>query len=236
LTYENSRKSRCTRQIGHQLLTDWTETTEIDSGDYEHFVPQQSDFIVNLLEVDPELYTSPLLRLSILRFLRDRNIDARESDAAYVTIGDILNYFEPARISRRIAAANVRRLLSGRLIEPYAPVELDDASEQTRVRLSHAGRQHYELCFSRWEAAYLLDMGLVTPLRDHSVAELIRRQYHESSRWADLAKIIRVFANYLLNEDKQYVAIPSLDIYEGQREMRQAFELTWGADLDGDGA
>lgn len=30
-TYENSRKSQCTRQIGHQLLTDWTETTEIDS-------------------------------------------------------------------------------------------------------------------------------------------------------------------------------------------------------------
>jgi hypothetical protein len=30
-TCTKGRKSHCTRRIGHQLLTDWTETTEIDT-------------------------------------------------------------------------------------------------------------------------------------------------------------------------------------------------------------
>jgi hypothetical protein len=44
-------------------------------GDYDAFKQNQSEFVLNLFEVQPDAMTSPLLRVSLLRLLMDRHFD-----------------------------------------------------------------------------------------------------------------------------------------------------------------
>ncbi len=38
-----------------------------------------------------------------------------------------------------------------------------------------------------------------------------------------------MFVGYLIDEDRRFVGVPSLDSYRGQREIREQFAAVWKA-------
>jgi energy-coupling factor transporter ATP-binding protein EcfA2 len=143
-------------------------------GEYNHFYQPESDYILNLFEVNSNSMTSPLLRLSILRFLRDAHSESG-SEQIYRTVEDILNYFEPATVNRVLVKEHIKALLDYRLVEPYDPTD-NHIYEAQRVKITHSGRIHYEFVFDdKKESSYMSEMALITPVCNQTYITYVRR-------------------------------------------------------------
>ena len=57
--------------------------------DYSNFYQENSDFVLNLFSIRPDQITSPLVKLSLLRILSDRENQYQGQDEAYLTVEDI---------------------------------------------------------------------------------------------------------------------------------------------------
>ncbi|GAG65468.1 unnamed protein product [marine sediment metagenome] len=140
-------------------------------GDYKWFNPKNSEFILNVFTVNPKRITSPLLKLSLLRLLINKDSQSKDVEETYLSVDNIINYFEPAGIPSSIIKENLRELLSYRLIQPYDPTD-QVVYEDQRLRVSHSGRIHCE--FSLTKDSYVSHMALVTPIRHYALVSGIR--------------------------------------------------------------
>jgi hypothetical protein len=48
--------------------------------------------------------------------------------------------------------------------------------------------------------------------------------------WDEWRRLRKAFASYLLDEDRRHIAVPTLETYRGQRELREKFAKEWGVD------
>ncbi len=196
-------------------------------GDYTYFCQDDSHYVLNLFEVNPEGVTSPLTRLSILRILLDKDAGTTAPDKSYITVDDVINYFEPARLSRTILKEHLSVLLAYRLIEPYDPTE-NHVYEDQRIRITHSGRIHYEFCFERGEAGYMGQIAWTTPMRDFAAVDRIRDLRRRGKLdWNNWRQIFSWFIEYCLVEDEKFFSLPSNDSYIGQRRMRDELRHVW---------
>jgi predicted type IV restriction endonuclease/energy-coupling factor transporter ATP-binding protein EcfA2 len=196
-------------------------------GEYTHFNQSESNYILNLYEIRAEEITSPLIRMSILKLLMDKDSETTSSENSYITVDDILNYFEPARLARSAIKEHLSVLLSYRLIEPYDPTDTKVYEEQ-RVRVTHSGRIHYEFAFDRQDAVYLGQMAFATPMRYLAIFSCIHdRKKSTKLVWEDWLQIFSWFVEYCLSEDEKFVSLPNNDAYLGQRRLRNELRQTW---------
>jgi energy-coupling factor transporter ATP-binding protein EcfA2 len=196
-------------------------------GEYNHFYQQESSFILNLFEVDSNAITSPLLRLSILRLLIDVYSDTADSEKIYLSIEDILNYFEPATVSRTVVKDHIKALLDYRLVEPYDPTD-SHIYESQRVKITHCGRIHYEFVTDDKEGVYMSEMALMTPVSSQDyiskARELMKRGKLSAQDWRT---IIKWFVEYCLAQDRLYLSLPKSDSYLSQKTLRESLHLAW---------
>jgi hypothetical protein len=196
-------------------------------GEYNHFYQQDSSFILNLFEVDSNAVTSPLLRLSILRLLIDVYSYTADSEKIYLSIEDILNYFEPATVSRTVVKAHIKALLDYRLVEPYDPTDIH-IYESQRVKITHCGRIHYEFVTDDKEGVYMSEMALMTPVSSQDyiskARELMKRGKLSAQDWRT---IIEWFIEYCLAQDQLYLSLPKSDSYLSQKTLRESLHLAW---------
>jgi energy-coupling factor transporter ATP-binding protein EcfA2 len=195
-------------------------------GDYNHFYQQDSNFILNLLEVDSNAVTSPLLRLSILRLLIDVYSSTSESEKIYLHVEDILNYFEPATVGRSIVKEHLKTLLNYRLIEPYDPTDTD-VYETQRVKVTNCGRIHYEFVADDREGVYMSEMALMTPVSSQEYISKTRDLLKEKLSGEDWRKIIEWFVDYCLIQDQIFISLPNSSSYQSQRGLRENLRRTW---------
>jgi energy-coupling factor transporter ATP-binding protein EcfA2 len=196
-------------------------------GEYNHFYQAESDYILNLFEVSPNSMTSPLLRLSILRFLLDAHSEVG-TENTYRTVEDILNYFEPATVNRSLVKQHLKVLLEYRLIEPYDPTD-NCIYESQRVNITYSGIIHCEFIFDdRKEASYMSEMALMTPVRSQQYINYVRSLLNDTKlEWKDWKDIIQCFVEYCMHEDKLYLQLPQTRSYENQRNLRKRLLSTW---------
>ena len=203
-------------------------------GDYNHFHQQESDFILNLFEIDSNAVTSPLLRLSILRLLMDVYSDNSDPEKTYLSINDILNYFEPATVSRTIVKEYLKLLLNRRLIEPYDPTETC-IYESLRVKITHCGRIHYEFVTDDKDGAYMSEMSLMTPVSSQEYILKSKELLIENEKLSDQdlqrirnsQKIVKWFVEYCLEKDHLYISLPNFPSYQSQKTLREILYKTW---------
>jgi hypothetical protein len=86
---------------------------------------------------------------------------------------------------------------------------------------------HMEFAFAKQQASYMQQMALTTPIRSHSVLDRIREIMKSKLSWSDWRDLVYTFAEYCLDEDARYVAIPNAADYHGQREVRDGFRAVW---------
>ncbi|AFY66725.1 hypothetical protein [Geitlerinema sp. PCC 7407] len=204
-------------------------------GEYNYFSQQESSFILNLFEIDSNSITSPLLRLSILRLLMDVYSDtASDTEKIYLSADDILNYFEPATVSRTIVKEHLKSLLDRRLIEPYDPTDIN-IYESQRFKVTHCGRIHYEFVTEDKSGTYMGEMALVTPVVSHEYASKIRQVLEENDKLSDQdlqknineQKIVRFFVEYCLEQDKLHISLPKSTAYRSQEILREVLFRNW---------
>jgi energy-coupling factor transporter ATP-binding protein EcfA2 len=197
-------------------------------GDYNHFFQQDSSFILNLFEVSPDSVTTPLIRLSILRFLMDASGDREESDKMYRSVEDILNYFEPMSIGHLVVRQHLKALLDYRLVEPYDPTEIH-IHEQLRIKITPCGRIHSEFATENSEGAYMSEMALMTPVVSREYALAIRDilSSHEKLSGFNWRTIIRHFVTYCIQQDDIHLSLPGNSSYDSQRVLRRTLRSIW---------
>ncbi|QIE43292.1 cold shock domain-containing protein (plasmid) [Rhodobacteraceae bacterium SC52] len=193
-------------------------STALICGQNKMFRLDQSDFVLDLFEIDSSLISSPLLRLRILILLLDKQRSVHDPLESFLTCSEIEQYFEVIGVSAQITRSNIQTLLNSRLVEPYNPTEGQVVAGQS-VSISTSGEMHAELALH--DSAYVSQMALVTPIRDHVVATEIKSvnegklpNYRRSN------EIRAKFLDYCAKQDAVFCKIPERnDNYANQRSL-----------------
>jgi hypothetical protein len=195
-------------------------------GDYNQYNEEMNHFVLNVFTVSAEDLGTPLMRLSILKLLAEREARASDSEKSYLTVEEILNYFESTGATRTSIKWHLQAFLNYRLVEPYDPTE-QTVYEDQKVRITHCGQIHLE--FALQNEPYLTHVGLATVVRNHSSIDAIREILKRTGKRtrADWLDIIRNFAEYCLDQDRSFFACPTAAVYEGQQALRVEFNGRW---------
>lgn len=193
-------------------------------GNYNHFNSSDSEFVLNVFAIKPDQVTSPLLKLSILRLLIDKDNQCKDLDEAYMSVREIISYFEPTGVVRSLVRAHLQELLEFRLIQPYDPTD-HQIQEGLRLKVSHSGRIHTE--FSLGDDSYVSYMALITPMRSYDIVNEIRQMMKSKLEREDWLNLISKFMTYCLYEDELFISLPKLVPYDGQSQLRHELGMKW---------
>ncbi len=192
--------------------------------DYSQFNQEANDYILNLFIVARDQVTSPLIKLSIIRLLMDREAQSSNVENTYMTVEDIQNYLEPCGLGRLVVRTHLKNLLDYRLVEPYDPTD-QGVYETQRLRVTHCGQIHYE--FALRDDVYVTSMALTTGVRSGDLVAELRDIKSRKMGKGDWLEISKIFIKYILREDEAFVSIPTMDMYKGQAQMRNELRNCW---------
>lgn len=196
-------------------------------GDSNHFQQEVNAHSVNLLHVQGNDITSPLLPVSLLRFFIDVDTQGGEEVLArHATLEDAINYFSAMGIPASTTRWNVLRLCNALLLSPYNTAELEH-TESSLFRITPSGRLHSEWATSN--VPYITEMALTTHMRSCVQRDDLLSYWSAGGKKnrEDWEAIIDCFAQYVLNEDSTFVQVPNVISYASQRFLRQQFKQRW---------
>lgn len=200
-------------------------------GNHSYFNSSDSEFILNLFTIRPEHVSSPLLKLSLLRLLIDKDVLRKDLEEAYVSVEDIMNYFEPAGVARPVIRTQLQELLEFRLIQPYDPTD-QEIYEDQRLRISPSGRMHSR--FSLNDDSYVCHMALVTPVSNYDIIRNIRDIMESRLSRSEWIQITSTFMKYWIEQDKLFISLPKSPAYDRQSQLRQDLNMKWVTTKNGE--
>lgn len=189
-------------------------------GEYNRFKQDAHEYVLNVFALEVGSLNSPLLRLSILRLLLDKENAATEELGAYIAFEELDHYFESMGVTTRPTLAGVQELVAYRLIEPYEPT-VNETTPTTRLAVTSSGHMHFEMCFN--DPVYVEQMALTTPVRSGSLIQGMRAIVGNKMSLPEWTTLRRDFAKYCLAEDSQLMSCPTHHDYVSQVEMRRQF-------------
>lgn len=190
-------------------------------GDYNKFKQEAHEYVLNLFALEAGCLNSPLLRLSILRLLIDKENAASDDLGAYITFEEIDHYFENMGAATRAVHAGVEEMVKYRLIEPYEPT-VEEITPTTRLAVTPSGHMHFEMCINY--AVYLEQMALTTPIRSEAKIRSMREATGHKMGVAEWVVVKQEFVEYCLSEDTQLLSCPSHPDYTSQIQLRREFK------------
>lgn len=201
-------------------ITDTRIVQALLLGDYNKFRQEAHEYVLNLFTLESGCLNSPILRLSILRLLLDRENAASEDLGAYIAFEEINHYFENMGVATQPIMAGVEEMVKYRLIEPYEP-NIEDITPTTRLAVTASGHMHFEMCFN--DSAYLQQMAQTTAIRSEATIRFLRNIMAQKMSFPEWAQVRRIFAEYCLNEDAHLMNTPSHSDYASQTRLRSDF-------------
>lgn len=185
---------------------------------YNYYPTGQNEFVQNIFALSTEVETTPLISLRVLRMLRDAKHHDSSGFEDYVTIEQMLDYFQAIGIERRATLLSIDALLKSGLCFSYDPTITDINSVQ-KVQLSPSGLQH--LHWGTWNEVYIGSMLQITPISDEMIHEnlLLIADISSHGNWK---RSVILFLEYLLREDKLYSKIIDHESYLGQVKLINA--------------
>lgn len=196
-------------------------------GESNHFSQDSSNFVVNNFEVQGDDLTSPLLRLRILNFFRDIEIQSgQDIQKSHALVEDAINYFNSMGVSQTAVKAHIQRLASSHLLATYDAAE-QKIKEDSLLRITPSGKIHYE--WGLKNQTYIIEAALVTPLRICQTRDKLMNLWMASGKKnrEDWDELVRKFAEYCLDEDRTFCAVPEMDSYKSQKSLRDQFQNRW---------
>jgi hypothetical protein len=188
-------------------------------GEYDRHVDQSSEFVTNVFHTEASRPYSPLLLLSVLELLAGvKNRSGSNPAESYVSVADLISYFEPCQVEADDVREVTKLLLKRRLIQPLE-ADRDECSDAVKVSLTPAGEAHQEMAYG--DVVYAEQMAMTTGVR----LDAVRAQLSVHTRnWADRgARLVKEFLEYVANEDDRKTSVPPAANYASQRKMRAEF-------------
>lgn len=189
-------------------------------GEYIKFKQEAHEYVLDVFTLETGFLNSPLLRLSILRLLMDKENASSDELDIYIAFEEIDHYFENMGVATRCVLVAVETMVKYRLIEPYDP-NVEVITPTTRLAVTSSGHMHFEMAFS--EPAYLEQMAITTAIRAENVIQGTRELLAHKMGPGEWAIIRREFARYCLNEDRTLMNFPSHADYISQSNLRREF-------------
>lgn len=190
-------------------------------GGYSVYNYESNSFIWNLLKIEPDKITTPLIKASILKYLLSTKTGPVGEDS-YFHVEKIGEYFEMTGISKYITYYYANEMLKKGLVIPYDPAETVIYDEMP-IRISYSGRLHLEFVVS--DSVYISQMALVTGIREGSVVSSMRDVYRGSM--VEWKAINNLFITYCIGQDKGFFTIPEDIAYDPQRSLRNELVARW---------
>lgn len=189
-------------------------------GRYDIYPAANNSFVQNIFSFVPELDTTPLIAVRILRFLETVWEGQTASSTRYAPKDSVLHYMQSMNVEPRAAKTCLQTMLETGLCLSYDPTvkKIDDVSQ---LQISPSGKQH--LTWAQRDWVYLESMAEVTPLLDADAVTSIRANMQRGT--ADGRRMaISVFINYLLAEDGHYCLVPKHEFYASQSAVRNSLK------------
>lgn len=199
-------------------------TRALLSGNYNKFKHDAHDFVIDLFRTERDCSNSPLLRMSILRVLLDKEMVAGDPIGAYMPLEEIEHFLEAMGASTRPVMASVGELVNRRLIEPYEP-NADDLTPTTRVAITPSGRMHLEMALG--DSVYIEQMAQTTPVASEAIVRELRALNNGRMGPGEWLQYRSAFASYCLDQDRRLMRLPSHPAYGTQDSLRRDFEAKW---------
>lgn len=195
-------------------------------GDYNCYNSEFNDFVLNVFSVEEDKITSPLLKLSLLKLLANHELSSVNEDGSYMSVENVINYFEPMGVLEGHVYAYLNQLLKYRLVIPYDATK-EGVDDSMRVKITHSGKIHLE--FALMDKIYITAMSSVTGIRNYNITQKIKSitsAYYENpiQKWLE---VIRVFIKYCIDEDVVFLTIPNSAHYDGQKSLRRDLKKRW---------
>lgn len=183
---------------------------------YDIYPAGEHPYVQNVFSLVLEPPTTPLLPLRVLQFLRSAEQQIDDQDREFVEVPRVTEYFSATGIHPQVTNSCLSALVRTGLILNYDPtlISLDDTS---KIEISPSGRTH--LLWATTDAEYLQMMKDVTPIRDRKVHDDLHRCFSDyKNRWQES---IRLFVQYLLNEDQVWCKLPHHHTYDAQTQLEK---------------
>ena len=190
-------------------------------GEYDRHVDQFSEFVTNVFHTEGSKPYSPLLLLSVLETLAGaKNRAGSNPDDSFMSVVDLINYFEPCRVEADDVREVLKLLLRRRLIQPLEADRVE-YSDTMKVALTPAGEAHQEMAYA--DAVYVEQMAMTTGVRLDAVRAKLSVHTHNMADRAARDALVREFVEYVANEDSRKVTAPPAANYASQRKLRSEF-------------
>lgn len=206
--------------VNNQTITFTKFVDSLIRGDYEIHKIGDIPEIHPIFQVDSSISQSPLLQLRILSLLRSVYYSGRTIEEKHLNVESIISYFEAIGCSEIAVDKALQTLLSAKLIELYDVSSIDLSSKQ-KLAISFKGLAHIKLATKN--NVFFYQMALTTPILDEDTIIKIQNFYKDSNLnfLSKLNHIKKTFLDYLIEQDKFFVNIPStsLEQYDNQKEI-----------------
>lgn len=175
---------------------------------YNSYPVNNHQYIQNLFYITGNLNTSPILSLRILKLLSDRRNESR--DDHFLGVDQVLDYFNGMGIERSLTTKHLDIMLKKGLLYSYDPTVVN-IHDSKRIEISPSGIEHHFWALN--DNDYLFVMIEVTPVSDRDLFRGFEERYYD---WNARNGVQYEFIDYLLDEDKMYVHVPTHKAYNGQ--------------------
>lgn len=214
----------------YELVTAWMDKTTIDVNPedvklaivrarYDIYPSGQHEFVQNIYALTTEIDTTPLLGVRILQYLSDTRFQKVDGVTEFVEVGSLLEYFAAMHLERETVRRWLDSLLKSGLCLSYDPTS-KNIDETSLIEVSPAGRQH--LLWATSDLVYNDAMIQVTPLLDSVVYGQLQELDGLGTPMAR-RQAVRLFIEYILDEDRKYCVTPDHDAYAAQSQIAKAF-------------
>ncbi len=185
------------------------------------FDQQSNNYILNLFTSNPENYTTPLLKLRILSFLKYKtSLLKHTSNEVFISIDDIYNFFYGLGVNETCVKQSLQQFLEYGLIG-CQDASVSDINYAEKICLNPCGIEHLNL--ATHSNVYLFNMALRTPMLENEFFYEIKRVTNIEF-WKYPKEVILVFIKYCIAEDKKYIQLNTNEEHEHQRELSSQLE------------
>ncbi len=202
-------------------IQEWRIVQALLYGDYNKFRQDAQEYVLDLFALESGCLNSPLLRLSIVRLLMDKENAAADEFGSYMPFEEIDHYFENMGAATRVVHAAVGVLVMYRLVEPYEP-NAEEISPTTRLAVTPSGHMHYEMSFN--DPVYIEQMALTTAIRSDPIVRSMRTIANQKMGTNEWTTLRREFAQYCIAEDNKLLNLPTHPDYASQAQLRTEFQ------------
>ena len=176
---------------------------------------------MNLFTSNPENYTTPLLKLRVLSFLKYKtSLLKHTSNEVFISIDDIYNFFYSLGINETCVKQCLQEFLEYGLIG-CQDASVSDINYAEKICLNPCGIQHLNL--ATHSNVYLFNMALRTPILENDYFDEIE-QLTNIDFWKYPKEVISTFIRYCIAEDKKYIQLNENEEYEHQRKLNSLLD------------